>query len=82
MFFERLRKSKSKALKIRERTDVTKNRSKDGIQNTKKGEFSYKQLTLGDSFLEAATWRPYSCRPSTPALAWKAQPGEHEFGHK
>lgn len=48
---------KSKALKIRDRTDVTKNRSKNGTQNTKKGEFSHSQRTLSNSFSDTAPGR-------------------------
>ena len=37
---------------------MTKNRNKHGIKNTKKGVFSRNQLTLSNSFVEAATWLP------------------------
>lgn len=35
---------------------MTKNRNENGIQNTKKGEFSYNQIALGNSFVGAAPW--------------------------
>lgn len=55
---------------------MTKNRNKNGIQNTKKGEFSCNQLALSNSFLEAASWCSggRAALPSPPA--WKIRPGD------
>lgn len=74
-FFEHLRESKSKALKIRGREDVTQNRSKNGIRNTKKGEFSAKQLAHSDSVLDAAAALQHQRGP-------EPGPGECRSGHK